>query len=841
MMKKLNIIALLVILLTSLYSEEPFLDYKNNKYYYPKKISNEHIIIDGKVNEAVWEEAISLTDFIQAEPIYNAKPTKKTEVKLLYSAEAIYVSVHLFEDLDKIKTKKTFYDDWYNGFDDNADYFVVEIDSRHNHQYSYGFAVNSSGVQADYILNNNGVLDDAWDEYWDSEVSIQDDGLIIEYKIPLSILKFNENIDMGINFIRYMHNNKELNYWVLLPVEFDGLVSHYGHIRDLEIPKKNNIIVRPYFIFGETKIKNSYYEFLNHEMLDFENFINYNDKARKNRLGFDLKYVFNNHVTVEYAFNPSEGIVEQNPDEINLTLYEVFKPEKRPFFTNNISIFETPINIFYSNRIGSNIFFNDISYKTLIRNALKLYGESKSDLAYGIIVSDMEIDEKVDFYPKIKSRIARLRKTILDETSYIGLMATNYNDFHHKADVYSIDGLINLYDNRLTFDGQSVISKINNQKNSYGHSYELSYSNKIKSIIAFFDTRIIDSWITYEYFSQEFDINNIGYLERNNIKKFNLGLAFRAINPNANIIEKIFNIQSSYSINMDNINIGQEISLNWKIHLRNFWNIEFSYLKSLEHYDDWLANDSANMLYQDSIIIKIPDTDELSISVGTDPSKIISFYSDINYFNDKVNDYGSRYRINLILKPVPKFSLDLSYSFDSYSNRYNFLKIRQLFPDPPPPPPPGNIIRDNYSENYYFSDSDIMRKQIELLISTYIFENVNIEIFTRYFSYYNSYPNFYYELENNFEYPSVIEFISEDQKKSDILLYSSIYTSLELNYILKWELSRKANLHFIYSRFRGVSGIKFRDINSFLEHKTSNETEIFNDQSFVFKFDFLIN
>ena len=842
MNRKLNIIVITLASAAFLYSKEPFLEYKKDKNYYPKKINDESIIIDGEINEAVWESAALLTDFIQAEPVYNVKPTKKTEVKLLYSNEAIYVSVHLFEDINDIKTKHTFYDDWYNGFDNNADYFVIEIDSRHNHQYSYGFAVNSSGVQADYMLNNYGVIDDAWDEYWESAVSIKDAGLFIEYKIPLSILKYSNNSDMGINFIRYMHSNKELNYWVLLPPEFDGLVSHYGHIKELDVPKKKNIVIRPYFISGDTKNKNSYYEYdfsSQEEVLDFENFKSYIDKAKKNRMGFDIKYMFNNHINIEYAFNPSEGIVEQNPDEINLNSYEYFKPEKRPFFTNNMSIFDSPISIFYSNRVGSNIFYNDFSYNTIISNALKLYGESKQDLSYGIILSDMEIDEKVDFYSKIKSSVVRLRKTIFNETSYIGLMSTRYKDFRYRTRVYSVDGLINLYNNRLTFDGQSVIARINNNENSYGHSYELSYEDRIKSSIQFLNNKIVDSWITYKKFSKEFDINNIGYLQRNNIEKLDLGLAFRTINPNDNVIERVFNIQSTYSINMDNVNIGKEVLLTWKTYSRNHWNINLGYLKILEHYDDWLLSDNSNMLFQDSIIIKIPETDEVNISLGSDPSKLVSFNFDINYFHDKINDYGSSYKVNILIKPISLFSIDLAYSYDSYSNKYNFLKIRQLFPGPPPPP--ENIIRNNYSEKYYFSNSDIMNKQIELLISAYIFKNVNIDIFTRYFSYYNSYPNFYYKFENNFEYPSLIEFISDDQKQSDMLLYSSIFSSLEFNYILKWNLSRKTNFYFVYSTSRLISGIKFKNIKSFLDHEPNNSTEVFHDQSFVFKFDFLIN
>jgi len=838
---QLNRNIILLFLLSFIYTEEPFSEYKSEKNYYPKKITNNDIYIDGFINEVLWEETISITDFVQAEPLYISKPSEITEVKILYSDDAIFISVYLFQDPNKIKTKNAIYDDWENGFDNNSDYFVVEIDSRHNHQKSYAFAVNSSGVQADYILYNDGLVNDDWNEYWESNVSIQSDGWSIEYKIPLSILQYDKNSLMGINFIRFIQHNKESDYWVLLPIEFDGTVSHYGHIRDLDIPNKKNIYVKPYFIFGETKIKNSYYEFLHDGTLNFEEFVDYNYKYRKNRFGFDFKYIHNNHINFEFAFNPSEGVVEQNPNEINLTLFESYKPEKRPFFTNNISIFYTPIEIFYSKRIGGNIFINEFSYSTLINNALKIYGESNEGLSYGMIISKMDIDENVDFYSKVKSSVIRLRKNIINQNSYIGLMNTSYKDFRYSAYTFSIDGKANLFSNKLKIDGQSVTSNLNGNIDGYGHSYELSYLNKLNSNIDLFNNSIIELWINYEQFSKDFDINNIGYLQRNNMKKINIGVAFTNINPTNYIIEKTFNIQSTYSKNMDEVELINDILLKWDFSFINFWDIEISYLKSLEHYNDWLVGGSNNMLNQDSIVIKQPSSDEVAFFFETSPIEKWSFNSEIKYFNDEIKNYGGKYSLNLIYKPTTSISLDLRYSLDDYKNKYHFLKIRQSIPDPPPPPPPGIITREEHYEKYYFSNSKILEKQIEMLFSMYLDNNINIEIFARYFNYYNSYPNYYYQLENNFEYPNLIEFISDEQKENDILLYSAIFTSLELNYIFKWEFKKRANLYFIYSVFKGISGIKFNDISLFLNHEPDDKTEIFYDQSFLVKLNFLLN
>jgi len=226
-----------IILYFSILLSEPFSEYKVDKQYYPSKVNDNVIIIDGLLNENEWNDyklTKSVHDLVQAEPEYGANPSKKTEIKILYSNQSLYVAVYLFDDLDNIKTKNALYDDWYEGFDNSSDYFVIELDSDHDHQQSYCFAVNSSGVKADYIMYNDGYFDEYWNSvYWNAKVSLVDDGWIIEYEIPFKILDYFKNDAMGINFLRFSHSDKEYHRWVLLPMEIDGVVSHYGHINNL--------------------------------------------------------------------------------------------------------------------------------------------------------------------------------------------------------------------------------------------------------------------------------------------------------------------------------------------------------------------------------------------------------------------------------------------------------------------------------------------------------------------------------------------------------------------------------------------------------------------------------
>ena len=116
-------------------------------------------------------------------------------------------------------------------------------------------------------MYNDGYVDDDWDAaYWNAKTSIVDDGWIIEYKIPFKILEYHKNKSMGINFIRFSHSDKELHYWVLLPIEIDGTVSHYGHINDLILPNSRNIKFSPYIVSGKTKFNNQYYGLHNDEV-----------------------------------------------------------------------------------------------------------------------------------------------------------------------------------------------------------------------------------------------------------------------------------------------------------------------------------------------------------------------------------------------------------------------------------------------------------------------------------------------------------------------------------------------------------------------------------------------
>jgi len=835
-------ISLFLVLLFS----EPFEDYKINKFYEPIKNNDLSISIDGVLNEDEWKNTAVITDFIQAEPIYGNPATKATEVRVLYDNQFIYIAAYLFDDKKNIKTKQGSYDDWFGAFEKNADYFIVEIDSRHNHKSSYGFAVNSSGVQCDYQLIDDGAnINDDWNAQWYSATSINEKGWIIEYKIPWKILRYHSDDTMGINFSRFIYSNNEEVYWILLPIELTGIVSHYGHLNDLKVPNQKSLMIQPYMLYGFTDFDVKYYQYGIMGDLDFEQEpVWYDYRKKRDSFGINFVYLPNNHSSLHYSFNPDFGQVEQDPSEINLTGYEIYYDEKRPFFTSDKSVFDTPIDIFYSRRIGGNIFFNNHNYETKIDYAAKYTGASNNGFLYGILLSESSIDvNNILDNTNIRTAVTRLRKDVINQTSYIGFMHTQYEDFRNFSDVFSIDGLITLLNNKFKFDGQVVSTNLNSLDRKMGHSYEISYTNKISNPkLGFLHDNVFDTWINYEKYDKLFDINHIGYLRRNDFEKIHYGFALSRQIIDGYIKNYSFDIQNINSKNIDGIIIKNDISFNLRTYYVNGISLQFNYIKSLSHYDDWLKLSDYDV-ERDLIVVKKPESDNIKLTFSTDPLNQWSLIYSLEYFSNTINDYGGGYSLNILYEPVDWIFIDIGYELDSYYDKYHFLKIQPYtnIPDPEF----DNIIRITPIEDYYFSNSKIFERGISILLSSYISNNFSIKAYSRYFTYNNDYPNQYNYLDENYQYPyGLTDPITNEQKESDMLLYSSKFTSFEFNWIFEYKLNREVNFYFIYSFFKGISGKNFNDFNNFMQYSSNADDgtkfEYYYDQSFFIKLDFIL-
>jgi hypothetical protein len=338
----------------------------------------EHIKIDGKLDEAVWQEADVATDFRQFEPENGPLIPEKfmTEVRILYDDEAIYFGAYMRDpNPDSILTELGRRDDMNR----NTDWFAIWINPYNDGQNDINFWVTAAGVQIDSRTTIYGD-DMAWDAVWKSHVQITDDGWIAEVKLPYSALRLpdNETHLMGLNMGRQIRRYRELYTWNFLDRSFGTLEQQNGRLTDIE-----NI---------QAPVRLSFMPYLSGYLLndDGEFSTTYN-------AGMDLKYGVNESFTLDVTLIPDFGQARFDNRVLNLSPFEVRFNEYRQFFTEGTELF-TKGDLFYTRRVGGTpvgfgLPFADMGENdslisnpstTRVLNAAKFSGRNKNGLGIGV-------------------------------------------------------------------------------------------------------------------------------------------------------------------------------------------------------------------------------------------------------------------------------------------------------------------------------------------------------------------------------------------------------------------------------------------------------------------------
>jgi hypothetical protein len=288
-----------------------------------------------------WQTLIPEAGFVQREPKEGAEPSQRTEFRVAYDSTTLYVRVRAFDaEPDKIVTYLTRRDDNSPG-----DWLRVFIDSYHDRRTAYEFAVNPSGVKQDRYWFNDTDRDDSWDAVWDVHVSRDHDGWLAEFHIPFSQLRFTPGptATFGLAVVREIGRLKETSTWPLLPRAATGYVSSFGDLDGLSIsssPKRLELL--PYMVSDFTRQPTNGNPLVK-------------ASAPEAALGLDLKYALTSGLTFTGTVNPDFGQVEADPAVVNLSAFETFFNERRPFFVEGSGNFNFNFddgNLFYSRRIG---------------------------------------------------------------------------------------------------------------------------------------------------------------------------------------------------------------------------------------------------------------------------------------------------------------------------------------------------------------------------------------------------------------------------------------------------------------------------------------------------------
>ena len=844
----INKVFLLILFISGVLSQtkhEPFADEKFGKVYYIETIS-EAPVIDGVLDEAIWSSILPITDFVQEEPENMAAPTENMEVYFGYDDRTLFVGAKLYDSNPaEIARQLAPRDDWYGGFDDQADWFSIDLDSRHDHQTAFSFAVNASGVMSDEMIYNDEDYDTDWNAIWDAEAKITDFGWVVEMKIPFSMLPFNKGDELtwGLNITRFIQRKYETITWVAFPLEIEGIASKFGHLSGLKgifPPAKFEFF--PYSLGGFTNYSDL-------KLMDVDvplsHKIGYMSESDYN-FGLDMKYRINPNSLLTLAVNPDFGQVESDPADINLTSYETYFPEKRPFFLKDSDIFETPIELFYSRRIGDNSWgmgmeeyrgdtlFYDINIPVKINAAGKLTGKNEQGLSYGIlgaITSETDSStwhtyydpDSIYFpynYPK-KYFISRVKQDLFSGNSFLGIMTTSSLD--DSAHIISVDGMVNLLDNQIGLDGQVVMSS----DDKMGLLGNLTYSP-----LGFFST-----WIDYQHYEPGLNLEHLGYLRRDNYSQFKTGIKFQNQEPWGGIRSSAIILEWEMEKNSDELDLGKTIEISYDAMFTNFWKIGGGYYGIQEHHDDrkifsYYSSDAFGP------IIKIPKISGYHFNISSDKHKKLSANLSWTYATNTRDDLERGQFIELTYRP--NTFLTFSGSYDNYRLNKKYYWLEEL-----------EEINGNLQ--YIFSDFDKNLKIYSFRSSGNIGRNLSIQLYSEIFQNNDTYSNYSQYIDSSKTYSDLIgeEIYTTDENEvqdptSSLILdpnyYIGLYpryTSFIFNGVLKWNYAHGSNLYIVYTARKSVNGKKFPKISDFFQYnKEGRWVETLRDQTIMVKIDY---
>lgn len=349
------------------------------------------VIIDGNPDDDAWNKVAWGDDFVQRMPNPGKEPNFKTKFRILYDSRNIYILVYAYDSVPGKVSRLISRRDNLDG-----DWIFVSLDSYNDKRTAFNFFLNAAGVKMDALASDDGAREDAsWDPIWYGKSSIHKDGWCAEIKIPLSQLRFSDAVEMewGIQIMRYVYRTQEQSMWKYIPRDAPGWVSNFGVLKGINnIKPQRQIEISPY-----TSTKWEFYK---------PDRSNPFADGREWHFGFgvDGKVGITNNMILDFTVNPDFGQVEADPSEVNLTAFETYFQEKRPFFVEGNNIFDFRLvpgdgglssdNLFYSRRIGRSPrlspSLNDGEYadeteNTTIISALKLSGKTAKGLSIGVL------------------------------------------------------------------------------------------------------------------------------------------------------------------------------------------------------------------------------------------------------------------------------------------------------------------------------------------------------------------------------------------------------------------------------------------------------------------------
>lgn len=372
--------------------------------------------IDGMLDEPDWSSAPAITTFRQTRPAEGAPATERTEIRILFDDEAIYIGARMYDALGArgVRARLTRRDallDLGNPSSLTSDKLTVTFDAYHDHLSQAVFQINPYGVIGDALGEGGSNLDDSWDPIWEGAARIDSLGWTAELRIPLSQLGYAVTSDRtwGMQIERVIDRLNERDVWAFWRSNEVGGPSRFGNLAGMDVPpRRRSVELLPYAL---TRTRRS-------PVVSGNPFLRHTDETF--RVGTDVRAQVTPSLTLNATVNPDFGQVEVDPAVVNLSAFETFYPEKRPFFVQGSNAFDfggfscffchnaSSLDAFYSRRIGrapqlggyisGNGLYADVPDASTILGATKLTGRVGQSNTVGILdaVTNTEHAQYID-------------------------------------------------------------------------------------------------------------------------------------------------------------------------------------------------------------------------------------------------------------------------------------------------------------------------------------------------------------------------------------------------------------------------------------------------------------
>src|SRR6266550_3423391 len=578
---------------------EPAAEDKAGKEIHALRIdSSTAIRLDGRIDDEAWQRAQLISDLQQGDPDNMAAPTERTTVRVAYDDRYVYVAMEMFmrnpSDVSEGLARR--------GSAPPSDKVYLGFDTAHDHQNAYVFEVNASGVQNDFLQVEDTRNNNDYEAVWEVVTARTAQGWNAEFRIPFSQMRFpaqpGDRTVWGFQVRRDVFVRGEEDWWIARPRGKEGVVSRFGHlIFDDRLSPPRRFEFTPYTL-GQLQTKS--------------------DAALSGagNAGFDLRVGLGSSATFSATVNPDFGQVEADPSVLNLSVFETFFPEKRPFFVedsqslSNSNFSQFPD--FYSRRIGQQPnHFELADNETLVRKpdtttilgAAKVTGRTSrwtyggltamTSREYGV-VDDTITDatgiealarERKLIEPRSVYSVGRALRTILGDTSSAGVTATSVaREKDLDAQTFGADATVRRLENKLFMNAHWVGTRapVEDQDKS------LHIRNGLGGAAnTFYNGKYAGGGLHYDRFDRAFHNTELGFLQSRTNKQ-NLGGNVYLAQPDPHgILRSVFtNTYLGRDSTMDGLQIGGTLGFFANARFTNFWNVFVNVGRNFQRYDD---------------------------------------------------------------------------------------------------------------------------------------------------------------------------------------------------------------------------------------------------------------